>query len=144
MIQFYYRNCLPYFTNGFNFFQPVAVRLSPESPVVQSSDVDEDESEQQRLKMHRRLHGVGTRDVGYEQVQNYLKIWYPWLFPWSFVDFKLNVFKQACKMSVQFSLVIRGFVIREIFWEPQPPWITRENCFCKKKRFPHIVFTIND
>ncbi len=51
----------------------MAVRLSPESPVVQSSDVDEDESEQQRLKMHRRLHGVGTRDVGYEQVQNYLK-----------------------------------------------------------------------
>jgi hypothetical protein len=51
------------------FLQPVAVRLSPDSPVVQSSDVDEDESEQLRLKMHRRLHGVGTRDVGYEQVR---------------------------------------------------------------------------
>ena len=46
----------------------MAVRLSPDSPVVQSSDVDDDDSEQRRVKMHRRLHGVGTRDVGYEQV----------------------------------------------------------------------------
>ena len=59
--------------NGVTFFQPVAVRLSPESPVVQSSDVDEEESENQRLKMHRRLHGVGTRDVGYEQLWNAAK-----------------------------------------------------------------------
>ena len=49
----------------------MAVRLSPDSPVVQSSDVDDDDSEQQRLKMHRRQHGVGTRDVGYEQVHIY-------------------------------------------------------------------------
>ena len=47
--------------------------MSPESPVVQSSDVDEEESENQRLKMHRRLHGVGTRDVGYEQLWNAAK-----------------------------------------------------------------------
>lgn len=52
--------------------QPVAVRLSPESPVVQSSDVDDDELEH-RQKLNRRLHGVGNRDVGYEQLWNAAK-----------------------------------------------------------------------
>lgn len=46
----------------------VAVRLSPDSPAVQSSDVDDDDLDH-RQKVNRR-HGIRTRDVGYEQLWN--------------------------------------------------------------------------
>jgi len=44
--------------------QPVAVRLSPESPVVQSSDLDEDED------AHRGRRKVSRGEVGYEKLWN--------------------------------------------------------------------------
>ena len=44
--------------------QPVAVRLSPDSPVVQSSDLDEDED------AHRGRRKVSRGEVGYEKLWN--------------------------------------------------------------------------
>jgi hypothetical protein len=52
----------------FHLLSKVAVRLSPESPAVQSSDVDDDDLDH-RQKVNRR-HGIRTRDVGYEQLWN--------------------------------------------------------------------------
>ena len=44
--------------------QPVAVRLSPDSPVLQSSDLDEDED------AHRGRRKVSRGEVGYEKLWN--------------------------------------------------------------------------
>ena len=46
--------------------QPVAVRLSPDSPVLQSSDLDEDEDHH----AHRGRRKVSRGEVGYEKLWN--------------------------------------------------------------------------
>ena len=49
--------------------QPVAVRLSPDSPVVQSSDLDEEEDQLPRHHHHPRRK-ASRGEVGYEKLWN--------------------------------------------------------------------------
>ena len=46
--------------------QPVAVRLSPDSPVVQSSDLDEEDD----LRLHNHRRKASRGEVGYEKLWN--------------------------------------------------------------------------
>ena len=50
--------------------QPVAVRLSPDSPVVQSSDLDEEEDQLHSRHHHHPRRKASRGEVGYEKLWN--------------------------------------------------------------------------